>query len=116
MRALALALLLALPFATTAAAQQAPAGQPEITAVQSPAPVVERRVDGYRVLAISAGALGGAMVGHALIGGTVPMVIGGGGGMAVLQGAGTGYMLLRGAVVAGSAVAGGYIGDWLYGE
>lgn len=115
MRALALALLLALPFATTAAAQQAPAGQPEITAVQAPAPVVERRVDGYRVLAISAGALGGAMVGHALIGGTMPVVMGGG-GMAVLQGAGAGYMLLRGAVVAGSAVAGGYIGNWLYGE
>lgn len=115
MRALALALLLALPFATTAAAQQAPAGQPEITAVQAPAPVVERRVDGYRVLAISAGALGGAMVGHALIGGSMPIVMGGG-GMAVLQGAGTGYMLLRGAVVAGSAVAGGYIGNWLYGE
>lgn len=115
MRALALALLLALPFATTAAAQQAPAGQPEITAVQAPAPVVERRVDGYRVLAISAGALGGAMVGHALIGGTMPVVMGGG-GMAVLQGAGTGYMLLRGAVVAGSAVAGGYIGNWLYGK
>jgi len=115
MRALALALLLALPFATTAAAQQAPAGQPEITAVQAPAPVVERRVDGYRVLAISAGALGGAMVGHALIGGSMPIVMGSG-GMAVLQGAGTGYMLLRGAVVAGSAVAGGYIGNWLYGE
>ena len=94
---LALGFLLALP--TLAMAQNAAA----------PADPADA---GYRVVAISAGAVAGVIVANALTGGlaTPVMTIGAGGGMAWDGGVALWSVIST----AAGAVAGGYFGDWLY--
>lgn len=99
--------LLALP--VTAFAQSA---QPV------PVPTEEIRVDGYRVLAIAAGAVGGVVVANAASGGLITPWL--------TMGMATGGTLTttnvvviaaaRTAVVTAGAVAGGFLGNWLYGD
>ena len=70
---------------------------------------LETRVDGYRMLVIAAGAVGGAMVTNVIVGGVFsPAMMGG------AAASGTLLTLARGGVVAAGSVAGGYLGDWYY--
>lgn len=95
-----------------------PAAAQAQTAQSVPVPAEEVRVDGYRVLAIGAGAIGGVIVANAATGGLItPWLTAGmasGGAMA-----GSNVIVVnaaRTAVTAAGAIAGGFIGNWLYGE
>ncbi len=116
MRKLALAMVVATPFlAGQVHAQEAVPAAPlaQIYPVQMQQAPVERQIDGYRLLAITAGVLGGAVVTNMVVGSVVaPVVMGG--GMAGMQGIGGAFMVARGALVVAGGVAGGYVGDWFY--
>ncbi len=83
-----------------------------------PVPVEETRIDGYRVLAIAAGAVGGVVVANAATGGLItPWLTAGMAGGGAMAGANMVVATTaRAAVVTVGAVAGGFIGNWLYGK
>lgn len=107
---IACALLMTASFPNLAVAQNLGVSQNDSAVVSNP---LEDRVDGYRMLSIAAGAVGGAMVANIVVGGVfAPAMMG-----AMMGGAATSGTLLtlaRGAVVAAGSVAGGYLGDWYY--
>lgn len=83
-----------------------------------PVPTEEIRVDGYRVLAIAAGAVGGVVVANAATGGLITpwLTLGMAGGGTLTT---TNIVIIaaaRTAVAVGGAVAGGFLGNWLYGD
>ena len=105
MRKILIATVLVL-FSVTAQAQEAPATDGG---------------DSWRYVAIGAGALGGIWAANILSAGLLmPIVAGGGigaGGGAGVAGMGAGgslFMATRALVTLGGAIAGGYIGAWLY--
>jgi hypothetical protein len=103
---IACALLMTASFPNLAVAQNAGAIQNDSAEVKNS---LEDRVDGYRMLSIAAGAVGGAMVANIVVGGVfAPAMMGG------AATSGTLLTLARGAVVAAGSVAGGYLGDWYY--
>ena len=114
-----LALIVILPLAGQASAQgtmPAPAPAPSNPVQVQPYPGVvpslpiETEIDGYRMLAIAAGVVGGAVVTNMVVGGIVApvMMAGGVGGLGGVS------TLLHGAAVIAGGIAGGYVGDWLY--
>lgn len=103
---IACALLMTASFPNLAVAQNLGVSQNDSAVVSNP---LEDRVDGYRMLSIAAGAVGGAMVANIVVGGVfAPAMMGG------AATSGTLLTLARGAVVAAGSVAGGYLGDWYY--
>jgi len=83
---------------------------PTMAMAQDAAPPADA---GYRVVAISAGAVAGVIVANALTGGlaTPVVTIGAGGGVTLWEG---GAALWSIVATAAGAVVGGYHGDWLY--
>ncbi|MGE0254889.1 MAG: hypothetical protein AB7N54_02930 [Alphaproteobacteria bacterium] len=114
----ALALIVALPLAGPALAQgTTPAPATPVPPVQvqpypglTPSDLMETKIDGYRMLAIAAGAVGGAIVTNIVIGGVVSPVLMAGG----VGGLGGASALVHGVAVVAGGIAGGYFGDWLY--
>lgn len=118
MRKLWFALLMAMPLAMAAEVRAEEPGAPRLQAQVHPVqlqmePLTERRIDGYRMLAITAGALGGAVATNMVIGGVVAPVMAGG-AIGAIEGIGGAFMVAHGAAVVAGAVAGGYFADWLY--
>lgn len=77
--------------------------------------------DGWRYVAIGAGALGGIWAANVLSAGLLMPVVAGGGfgagggmGVAGLGAGGSLFIATRALVTLGGAIAGGYIGGWLY--
>jgi len=118
MRKLLLVSALAMPLAMAAEVRAEEAASPRLQAQVHPAQVqldmpIERRIDGYRMLAITAGAIGGAVVTNMVIGSVVaPAVMGG--AVGAIEGMGGAFMVARGAAAVAGGVAGGYFADWLY--
>lgn len=117
MRKLLLASVLVMPLAVSVEARADEAAAPRLQApmhpVQLQATMPERRIDGYRMLAITAGALGGAIVTNMVVGSVVaPAVMGS--AVGAIQGMGGAFMVARGAAAVAGGVAGGYFADWLY--
>jgi hypothetical protein len=121
-------------------------------------PSQEAAANGYRVVAIAAGAVAGVIVANILTGGMIsPILMAGTGGMPAMAGmvmepavaggaaavaepaavaavepaavaaapgvmapvvatAGFGYGVVQAVVLAGGAIIGGYVGNWLYGR
>ncbi|MFO1057386.1 MAG: hypothetical protein U1E53_10520 [Dongiaceae bacterium] len=104
MRALMLALMLLVMAPLAARADTAAA----------PAMPTEDGAGSYRVVAIAAGAVAGVIVANAVTGGLATPVLVMGAGDAVLVPGGGFY--LSAATAAVGALAGGYIGSWLYGH
>src|SRR5690625_2491739 len=104
--------LLALFLFAVPAAAQAETLQPV------PVPAEEVRVDGYRVLAIAAGAVGGVVAANAATGGLITpwLTAGTANGGATAGGSLLVTTAARSAVTAVGAVGGGFIGNWLYGK
>lgn len=99
---------------------------PMTAAAQTP-PVVPAADSDYRWLAIGAGALGGVVVLNLVTGGAALAPLMGGAGAAAVEGAGAAVAAggaaaaaaarqaaCRWAAIASSAIAGGFIGNWLY--
>ncbi len=85
-----------------------------------PVPAEQTEINGYRVLAIAAGAVGGVVVANAVTGGLItPWLTAGmaaGGAPAMV---GTNVVMVNTArvvVAAAGAVVGGYVGNWIYGK
>lgn len=114
MRSLILAAALAVPLAIPAQAEEPVRPWVELHPAQLEMPTFEeRRIDGYRMLAITGGALGGAVLTNMVVGGVVaPVVLGG--TLGTLEGIGGAFMVVHGAAVVAGGVAGGFLGDWLY--
>ena len=109
MRALILALMLLVMAPLVARAD---------TVVTTPAaPVGDEATSSYRVVAIAVGAVAGVVVANAITGGmaTPVLVMGMGGADAAVLVPGSG-IYVSAATAAIGAVAGGYIGNWLYGH
>lgn len=110
-----LALIVALPLAGPALAQgTTPAPATPVPPVQvqpypglTPSDLMETKIDGYRMLAIAAGAVGGAIVTNIVIGGVVSPVL-------MAGGAGGASGIVHGVAIIAGGIAGGYFGDWLY--
>lgn len=118
MRKLWFAFLMAMPLVVAAEVRAEEAGAPRFQADVHPVQLdmdalTERRIDGYRMLAITAGALGGAVATNMVIGGVVAPVVAGG-AIGAIEGIGGAFMVAHGAAVVAGAVAGGYFADWLY--
>src|SRR5262245_49718823 len=79
-----------------------------------PTPGVEANIDGYRVAAISVGAVAGVLVANAVTGGMVTPVLLWGAGDAGLVAAAPAATAAQTAVTAAGALIGGYIGNWVY--
>ena len=77
------------------------------------APQPEAGPNGYRALAIAAGAVVGVVVVEYLTGGAITPMLGMAGPAATFR---TGYMVAEGLAIAAGAVVGGYIGAWWYGK
>lgn len=95
-----------------------PAAAHAQTAESVPVPVEEARIDGYRVLAIASGAVAGVVVANAASGGLITpwLTAGMAGGGAMASSNIIVVNAARSAVTLAGAVAGGFIGNWLYGE
>jgi uncharacterized protein YcfJ len=107
-------------FPATAFAQDATAPTPPAVVIEKPSlsdavptPRETSEADGYRVAAISAGAVAGVVVANVLTGGLITPVLLAGSGGAVMS-HGLGWMAVSTGTTAVGAVAGGYAGDWLY--
>ncbi|HLS69427.1 MAG TPA: hypothetical protein VK035_08785 [Kiloniellales bacterium] len=75
--------------------------------------VAEERIDGYRILAIGAGAAAGAAFTHVALGAYVaPWVARS--GLVAAEGLAGDYLVARGAAIIGGGAAGGFLGNWLY--
>lgn len=101
---------------------------PMAAAAQS-APVPPAAGPDYRWLAIGAGAVGGVVLLNVVTGGAALAPLMGGAGLAAAEGAGVAaaaggaaaaaaarQAACRWAAIVSSAVAGGFIGNWLYGD
>ena len=86
---------------------------PTMAMAQNAATPADPANAGYHVVAISAGAVAGVIVANALTGGlaTPVMTIGAGGGVAIWEGGAALWSIVS---TAAGAVAGGYVGDWIY--
>jgi hypothetical protein len=103
MRAFFLALLLLMAPLAARAETAAPAAGP-----------ADESAGSYRVVAIAAGAVAGVIVANAVTGGlATPVLVMGAGDAVLIPGSG---IYVSAATAAIGAVAGGYLGNWLYGH
>lgn len=116
-KSLIVASLVILPGA--ALAQDATAPTPPAPVIEAPSlsetvplPRQASEEDGYRVVAISAGAVAGVVVTNVLTGGLITPVLLGSGG--AFMGHGLTWAAVSTGTAAVGAVAGGMAGDWLY--
>jgi hypothetical protein len=128
MRAIVLAVALALmPVVANAQSEQTITTEPVAPSVtestaspaeMAPMPTHLASVDGYRIAAISAGAVVGVIVVNMATGGmATPVMAGSMANGVVLMNTGTWLTTVSElAVTAVGAIGGGYVGDWLYNQ